>query len=101
MFATEVVNIVAHLFAGPLYDIFGRRKLIFISTLLMSVSILSMPYAGSVSGLLLARCGVALTSSTVISAPLVIDAIDNQSKGKAVGMAGFGVGLCAVLITAV
>lgn len=100
--ATEVVNIAVFLVVGLLYDTIGRRPLLVTGEILTAVFILCLPYSGSVlPGLLLSRCGIAISTSVILGSPLLVDYIHDKSKGITMAVMGLVGGLSVILVTVV
>lgn len=95
----EVVIVLMVGFWGTLSDRIGRRPVMAVGYLIMSVGILLYPRAETYEGLLLARvafaAGVAAYSVMIVT--LIADYITDDSRGKASGMLGFFNGVGALI----
>jgi MFS family permease len=95
----EVVIIVMVGVWGNLSDKIGRRPIMAMGYLIMSVGVFMYPQAESIEGLLLARvffaAGVAAYSVMIVA--LIADYVSDSSRGKATGMLGFFNGLGAMV----
>ena len=73
--------------AGYLYDIFGRRELIFTSGILMALFIVLCPYtAPNVLYLKIVRALFAMACTQISCHPLILDYIKKESRGKAAAL---------------
>ena len=75
---------------GTLSDRIGRRPIMAVGFLIMSVGVLLYPRSESYGGLLLARLvfAVGAAAFSVMLVTLIADYVANDSRGKATGMMG-------------
>ena len=93
---------MVYLVIGLLYDTLGRKPVLFLSSVLASLSLACMPYAGSVyPGLLLSKCGVSASTCAILGSPLLVDYVHNKSKGIAVAMTGLMVATSSIIVSVV
>ncbi|MEP5763631.1 MAG: MFS transporter [Halieaceae bacterium] len=95
----EVVIIAMVGVWGNLSDKVGRRPIMAIGYLIMSLGIFMYPHADSYQSLMLARiafaAGVAAYSVMIVT--LIADYVTDKSRGKATGMLGFFNGVGALI----
>ena len=78
-------------FVSYIYELFGRRKTLFVSLVLTAIVVAAIPYtAPNLDHLMYARCIFAITLTAPIVAPLVPDYIVRAHRGRAVALGGIG-----------
>ena len=84
---------------GTLSDRIGRRPIMVVGFLIMSVGVLLYPRSESYEGLLLARLvfAVGAAAFSVMLVTLIADYVADDSRGKATGMMGFFSGIGALI----
>ena len=84
---------------GSLSDRIGRRPIMAVGYLIMSVGIFLYPRATTYEGLMLARVAFAMgvAAYSVIIVTLIADYVSDDSRGKASGMLGFFNGVGALI----
>ena len=84
---------------GTLSDRIGRRPIMVVGFLIMSVGVLLYPRSESYEGLLLARLvfAVGAAAFSVMLVTLIADYVADDSRGKATGMMGFFNGIGALI----
>ena len=84
---------------GTLSDRIGRRPIMAVGFLIMSVGVLLYPRTESYEGLLLARLvfAVGAAAFSVMLVTLIADYVADDSRGKATGMMGFFNGIGALI----
>ncbi len=84
---------------GSLSDRIGRRPIMALGYLIMSVGIFLYPRATTYEGLMLARVAFAMgvAAYSVIIVTLIADYVSDDSRGKASGMLGFFNGVGALI----
>jgi MFS family permease len=79
--------------AGYLYDLFGRKKTIFIAFVALSVAIFCLPYLSKVWELAVCRSTLQTAIVMLHSNPLLIDYVKKEARGKATAFQGLGNGI--------
>ena len=92
MFVATFSSLFAVLISGYLYDLFGRKVLLVIYFVIISISVYLFPRTAPNVGFLVAiRSLLQLLGASCLSNPLINDYVKKESRGKALALAAFGV----------
>ena len=85
-------TIVTVIFAGYIYELFGRKITIFLSFFTTALVYLYIPYtAPDFNKLMITRIILGVTMAAPTAHPLIPDYIKSNSRGKAIALNGVGV----------
>ena len=91
MLIAQLTALAIHPAFGYGYDLFGRKKIIISSALILVVSVYIFPYTSPSIALLNCVYTVGFLLRCLKDAnPLLIDYVKSNSRGKAIGLLAFG-----------
>jgi MFS family permease len=93
LFYGTIVSIIASIFVGYTFDLFGRKGPIAVAFALMIFLVWSLPYVSTIPLLILNRALIQVAFQYLHSHPLIIDYIKSESRGRATSMQALGNGL--------
>ena len=92
MFVSTLLALISVAIAGYLYDIFGRKPLIVIYFIAVAGGLFWLPRtAPNVPALVTVRAAIQMFLATILSHPLMVDYVKQESRGRAIAIGSLGV----------